>query len=57
MVWTKIIKLTAFENVNFQNENFQIQKRNNFQDQLKQELKRMKDSNKTITFANKTTNI
>ena len=57
MVWTKIIKLTAFENVNFQNENFQIQKRNNFQDQLKQELKIMKDSNKTITFANKTTNI
>ena len=57
MVWTKIIKLTAFENVNFQNENFQIQKRNNFQDQLKQELKIMKDSNKTITFVNKTTNI
>lgn len=57
MVWTKIIKLTAFENVNFQNENFQIQKRNNFQDQLKQELKIMKDSSKPITFANKTTNI
>ena len=31
--------------------------RNHFQDQLKQDLKRMKASNKTMTFADKTTNI
>ena len=31
--------------------------RNHFQDQLKQDLKRMKPSNKPITFADKTTNM
>ena len=31
--------------------------RNHFQDQLQQELRRMKASNKTMTFADKTTNI
>ena len=33
------------------------QVRNHFQDQLQQDLKRMKASNKTMTFADKTTNM
>ena len=66
MVWTKILKLTktSKELTPFENELISLVKnnkfrkvRNHFQDQLQQDLRRMKASNKTMTFADKTTNI
>ena len=52
-------ELTPFENELISLvKNIKFRKvRNHFQDQLKQDLKRMKASNKTMTFADKTTNI
>ena len=52
-------ELTPFENQLISLvKNIKFRKvRNHFQDQLKQHLKRMKASNKTMTFADKTTNI
>ena len=68
MVWTKILKLTKtsertrpfrkrllvislVKNIKF------WKVRNHFQDQLQQDLTRMKASNKSMKFADKTTNI
>ena len=52
-------ELTSFENelISLVKSIKFIKVRNHFQDQLKQELKKMKASNKTMTFADKTTNI
>ena len=52
-------ELTSFENELISLvKNIKFRKAiNHFQDQLQQDLKRMKASNKTMTFADKTTNI
>ena len=65
MVCTKIVKLTktnerthSFQKRISLVNNIKFRKvRNHFQDQLQQELRRMKASNETMTFADKMTNI
>ena len=65
MVWTQIFKNTEVKKlINFENDLIALEQnirvrniRNNFQKKIKKDIQLIKSSDKTVTFADKTTNL